>query len=433
MRPDLVRRLAGLSVPRYTSYPAVADFSPAVGPRQAAAWLGALDPGRPVSVFLAAPKQAEAAPRTAAAAGYEAALRAEIALVAAGLQARLPVSRIAWGRGMPEILGARGLAAVLCELAGHFQLPPGLDHAIALDPDLLDPAFCTALAALGVNRASLRIEDIDPAPRAASGRERPLGTARAAASMLRRAGIRRLDLHIADGLPHQTGAGLVRACREALALVPDRLVLHADAPLPTARPDRGRIELDALPAAEERVRRAEAVDRTLRAHGYRAVGIDHYARPCDPLAVAARNGRLHRDVETYTDDDAPNLVGFGASAISRLPGGYAQNVPDLAAYGSSVAAGRLATARGHALSPEDRERGAIIERLICDFSVDLGPRAARYGDELALLRPFVADGLLETRGQTLRLTREGRPFVHLVCALFDQFRTDGGSRLAEAV
>lgn len=443
MKTALAQRLAGLSVPRYTSYPTAADFSAAVGPAETAAWLRQVPPGDPFSLYLHVPYchalchycgcHAKAVRRKETIHSYAETLEAEIALVAGQLQGRPRVSRIAWGGGTPSILGLRGLSSVLARLRLHFEFQPGMEHAIELDPRGLDQLFCDGLATLGVNRISLGVQDFDPVVQEAIGRVQPRATVRAATAMLRRAGIQHLNFDLIYGLPHQTVDSLKRTCHEVILLGPDRIACYGYAHLPGRRANQRLIDADALPLAEERIAQAAAVAGTLTAHGYRPVGIDHYALFCDPLAVASRSRQLHRNFQGYTDDPSPHLLGLGASSVSRLPGGFAQNQSGIAAYQRSISQGQLATSRGHALSPADCERAAIIERLMCYFEVDLGGDALRYADELALLRPFIADGLLELNDNAIRLTAKGRPFVRLVSALFDQFRTETESGFSRAV
>lgn len=443
MRPELVHRLAGISVPRYTSYPTAADFSPAVGPADTAFWLGQLPPGEPVSIYLHVPYcralchycgcHAKAVRHEEIVARYAEALEAEIALMSGHLKGPLPVSRIAWGGGTPSILGLDGLSSVITRLRDRFAFLPGMEHAIELDPRTLDQAFCDGLAALGITRASLGVQDLDTKVQQAIGRVQPSETVRSAVAMLRGAGIARLNFDLIYGLPHQTRETLVRTSREVIALGPDRVACYGYAHLPGRRANQRLIDADALPLVEERVEQSAAVAETFVAHGYQPIGIDHFALFCDPLAAAARSGLLHRNFQGYTDDASPHLLGFGASSISRLPGGFAQNETDIAAYKARVLHGSLATRRGHAVSIEDRKRAVIIERLMCDFRVDLGCDAHQYPDELALLRPFVTDGLLELKDNAIKLTRRGRPLVRLVSALFDQFRSKTESHFSRAI
>jgi oxygen-independent coproporphyrinogen III oxidase len=172
--------------------------------------------------------------------------------------------------------------------------------------------------------------------------------------------------------------------------------------------------------------------------GYRAVGLDHFARSDDELAIAAGKVQLHRNFQGYTIDRADALIGLGASAIGRFPQGFIQNASDVGSYARTVACGQLASWRGIAVSPEDRLRGYIIERIMCDFSVDLDELPMRASEkdfdaELAAVMPFVADGLVHLEGRRIKVTAKGRPFVRLVAAAFDAYLTKGGARHSAAV
>ncbi|MGH6904154.1 MAG: coproporphyrinogen III oxidase, partial [Geminicoccaceae bacterium] len=176
------------------------------------------------------------------------------------------------------------------------------------------------------------------------------------------------------------------------------------------------IDETSLPGASERARQFEAASARLRDAGYATIGIDHFALPEDSLAIALREGRLHRNFQGYTTDAASTLVGLGASAIGSLPQGYVQNAMQMPRYREAIGSGRLATVRGVAVSEDDRLRRAIIERLMCDFAVDLNGAAGRLAAEIEALAPFEADGLVTIENRVIRVEPEGRPLVRAVCA-----------------
>ncbi|MEM9684611.1 MAG: coproporphyrinogen III oxidase, partial [Pseudomonadota bacterium] len=168
--------------------------------------------------------------------------------------------------------------------------------------------------------------------------------------------------------------------------------------------------------------------------GYRPIGLDHFARPDDPLSIAADADALHRNFQGYTTDDAIALIGLGASAIGSLPQGYVQNDPDIRAYHAAVSEDRLATRRGVPLSPDDRLRRAIITDLMCHFEVDLGPYSETFRDQATpSLDDFIEDEMVEMSDRTLRITERGKPFVRSVCARFDTYLTRDRARHSTAV
>lgn len=443
MSPDPAARYAGQSVPRYTSYPTAADFSAAVGPAEYRSWLSALPLGEAVSIYLHVPYcrqlchycgcHAKVARRDHVIETYRRHLVAEIGLVADALPGRIPAARIAWGGGTPSILGPEGLADVHAALAQAFDFGALVEHAIELDPRQVTPLLCDGLARMGVNRASLGVQDTDPAVQEAIGRLQPMETVATAVSMLRGVGISRINMDLIYGLPGQSVESLDATCQAVAALSPDRIACYGYAHLPERRANQRLIDAARLPGPTERLKLHDTVSARLAHFGYVPIGIDHFARFCDPLAKAARSGRLHRNFQGYTDDDRPTLIGLGASAISQLPGGFAQSEPEIGAYGRSIAGGTLATRRGHALGLDDRRRAAIIEALMCNFRADLGSLASGFADEMALLRPFVLDGLVEIADGVIAVTRAGRPFVRLVSAVFDRFRLEATRRFSGAV
>ena len=440
---NAVERYAAVSVPRYTSYPTAADFDAAIGQRDHARWLRDLDPQEPVSAYIHVPYcrrlchycgcHAKMARRDDVIDAYRDRLMEEIGLVSSLCGGRIPIDRLAWGGGTPSILGSEGLVRVVDALARHFDTSAIREHSIELDPRHVSPELCRRLADIGVDRASLGVQDADPAVQRAIGREQPMDVVSAAMDRLRDAGIARINIDLIYGLPEQTERSIVATCHAVAALRPDRIACYGYAHLPHRRANQRLVDTQRLPGPVLRLALAEAVCNTLIGHGYGRIGIDHYALADDPLAQATRAGRLHRNFQGYTDDERRSLIGFGASAISQLPGGFVQNEPAIGAYARMVTEGRLATRRGHALSEDDRCRAAIIEALMCNLQIDLGSDGSRFADEIALLRPYVADGLVRVAGTRIEMTETGRPFVRLAAAVFDRYRTQNGMRFSGAV
>jgi oxygen-independent coproporphyrinogen-3 oxidase len=439
----LAHHLARITVPRYTSYPTAADFSDAVGPSQHAAWLGELDPGQPVSIYLHVPYcrqlchycgcHAKAVRRKEPVEEYRRALEEEIRLVASFLPARMTIGRIAWGGGTPSILGEDGLGSVVQVLKDHFDLRDGFEHSIELDPRMFDAGLAQTLARIRVNRASLGVQDLDPVVQEAIGRVQPEEQVAQAVRYLRDAGISGINFDLIYGLPAQTEEGLLATCRSVAALAPDRIAFYGYAHLPTRRANQRLIDPNLLPDAPTRIKLATVIGDFFRVQGYAAIGIDHFARPSDPLAVASLTGALRRNFQGYTDDTHSTLLGFGCSSISRLPGGYVQSVAGIEAYKNTIGQGLLPSTRGHALSVEDEERGLIVEKLMCNFAVDLGTDAHRYADEIALLRPLAERRIVDIQGGNISMSDKGRAFVRLVAATFDTYRSAGVGQFSSMV
>jgi oxygen-independent coproporphyrinogen-3 oxidase len=323
-------------------------------------------------------------------------------------------------------LNPRQFTSILAALCVAFDFAPDMEHAIELDPRTVTPQLAQTLALMGVNRASLGVQDVDAEVQKAIGRIQPIETVAKAASLLREVGIDRLNFDLIYGLPLQTVETLRETCEKVAALKPERVACYGYAHLPQRRANQRLIDASLLPDADERFAQARVVADSFIGFGYEPVGIDHYALPDDNLAVAARHGTLHRNFQGYTDDRCQTLIGLGPSSISQFPGGYAQNISDVKQYSKRVEAGELATVRGYAMRESDRIRAGIITALMCNFRVDLNTTApgVEFSDELALLRPLVADGLVEVRSGVISATSDGKPLIRLVAAAFDEFRRE---------
>jgi len=274
----------------------------------------------------------------------------------------------------------------------------------------------------------------------AINREQPFALVRDVVAGLWEIGITGINFDMIYGLPYQTRAGFGHSIEQALSLVPDRLAVFGYAHVPWMKKHQSQIEEVALPDATLRAELAENAARRIVEGGYRRIGLDHFARPEDPLALAFEQGTLRRNFQGYTTDGAETLIGLGPSAISATAGGYAQNAAEIPLWGRAIDAGRLATQRGLALSAEDRWRGAAIERLMCFGMLDLAALAkdfdlpnAQFAAERARLAPLIADGIAELSGSVLRVTEAGQSLSRLVAAAFDAYLHSGPGRHSRAV
>lgn len=439
-----VRRYARLQVPRYTSYPTAAEFA-SLSEQSHERLLRRLDPAEAVSLYVHVPYCSEIcfycgchskkAVRDDVVDDYRAAVEREIDLVGRNMGKPVRATRLHWGGGTPSILGGRGLASVIGALRRHFRLDPNFEHAIELDPRLVTAAFAGELAELGINRVSLGVQDVNPEVQAAIGRLQPLHMVEAAVARLRSVGIDDINFDLIYGLPRQTVASLRKTCATVAALAPDRIAYYGYAHIPERRANQRQIDASTLPGAEERFDQAEAIASEFRDRGYVKVGIDHFAKPDDRLARAAAAGTLHRNFQGYTDDDRNVLVGFGSSAISEFPDGYVQNVADVPRYVKAVNEGRLATARGCSIDADARRRGRIIASLLCQFRVDLNAIAPSvdFQEEIDLLAPFVAEGLVTVEGGVIAITEAGRTVARVIASVFDVFCRQRTGRFSVAV
>ncbi len=422
-------------VPRYTSYPTAPNFSPAVGAAFQAEQLAALDPDTPVSVYLHVPFcerlcwfcacHTQGTQTLAPVAAYVDSLEVELALVARHLPRGLRMGRLHWGGGTPTILPP----ALIHRLAAAIRaaIPPaeGFEFSVEIDPATVDRPRIEALAAEGMTRASLGIQDFDPLVQQAIGRLQSFDATRRAVDDLRDRGIASLNTDLVYGLPHQTETRLAATVEGVLTLDPDRVAIFGYAHVPWASKRQKLIDEASLPGDLDRLRLATLAGDRFAAAGFVRIGIDHFARPGDGLAAAAATGRLRRNFQGYTDDGCPTLIGLGASSISRLPGGYVQNAPATAAWTARVTDGRLPGIRGHALTPGDHVRGRAIEALLCGFRLEfgaeadiLGPIAAEVAERFGTLVAVDAAGLA--------IRPEGLPLARIIASAFDAYLAAGG-------
>jgi oxygen-independent coproporphyrinogen-3 oxidase len=450
MRPELAKLFEAARVPRYTSYPTVPHFSSAVGPAEHAAWLAAVPADRPVSLYLHVPYCRQLcwycgcttaiAPDSARPEAYAELLAAEIELVAAHLPGRLPVAHLHWGGGTPSSVGPRAFLRLVERLGRRFDIEPAAEHAIELDPRFLEPGMIESLVEAGVNRASLGVQSFDPEVQRAINRIQPADRTLAVVEALRRAGISRINVDLLYGLPRQTVEGCRATVRALLPVLPDRFAIFGYAHLPALKKHQRMIEARELPDAVARVAQFEAMAEMLEAAGYVPIGLDHFARPDDPMARAAAEGRLRRNFQGYTIDAAETLLGLGASAISSFREGYVQNHHELVPWRTAVREGRLATARGLALSARDRLEREAIERIMCDGAVDLAAVGARHGvapeacvTDPARLAELERLGIVVREGTVLRVPVECRPLLRIAATIFDRYLERAPARHAVAV
>ncbi|MBF9197285.1 oxygen-independent coproporphyrinogen III oxidase [Microvirga terrestris] len=448
MTPELIARY-DQRVPRYTSYPTAPHFSPDVQTATYIRWLSELSPRTELSLYLHVPFCAElclycgcnttVARSHGPVAAYVDLLEREIELVAEHLPGRMDIAHIHWGGGTPTILSPDDLKRIMLLLRRTFAIGSGAEIAVEIDPRTITAGHVEALGAAGLNRASLGVQDFDPLVQKTIKRVQSFDQTAKVARWLRETGVTGLNLDLMYGLPYQTPDSVIRSVKLALELDPDRIALFGYAHVPWMKRHQALLPEEALPNAVERVEQCTAAASALLQAGYVQVGIDHFAKPGDPLAARQREGRLHRNFQGYTTDEATALIGFGTSAIGSLPQGYIQNAPTTVAYRDAISKGQLPVVRGVALTDDDRLRRAIIERLMCDFSVDLDEIAAGhsrvtdFAPELAAIDDLAEDGLVTHRGHSIRIPEDNRLLVRNVCAVFDRYLGSSTVRHSRAV
>ena len=449
LSPETFQKHADRPLPRYTSYPTAPHFSGDVDQLIYRDWLRML-PSEPASLYFHVPFcrsmcwycgcHTTITARDEPIARYLATLGTEIDQVAQAIPNRLDVHHVHFGGGTPTLMQPGQFVALMEHVRRRFDLRAEAEVAIEIDPRTLEPDMVEALAEGGVNRASLGVQSFDPIVQQAINRVQTYAQTAAATEALRRAGIGGINFDLIYGLPHQDLDSCRETVRQAVSLRPDRFAVFGYAHVPGFKLHQRKIEEAALPDGAERHRQAEAIAEDLVEAGYVRIGLDHFALPQDELAMAHAAGALHRNFQGYTIDACDTLIGFGASSIGRLPQGYVQNAVLIGDWQRRIAAGELAVSKGCSIAPEDRLRAAVIERIMCDFRVDLDSVCARFGaDPEGLtgsnpaLSALVEEGIAHRERNVVTLADEARPLVRVLAAAFDTYLDRAPRRHSRAV
>ncbi|MBA0036435.1 oxygen-independent coproporphyrinogen III oxidase [Pantoea sp. BIGb0393] len=423
--------------PRYTSYPTALEFSENF---VEADFQHAVEryPNRPLSLYVHIPfchrlcyfcgcnkivtRQLHKADR------YLDVLEQEIRQ-RAPLFAGRSVTQLHWGGGTPTFLNQQQVSRLVALLRDHFTIADDVEMSIEVDPREIELEMIDHLRAEGFNRLSMGVQDFNKAVQERVNRVQDEETIFALVQRAREQGFRSVSLDLIYGLPLQTPESFAFTLQRVIALNPDRLSVFNYAHMPTLFAAQRKIKDDELPGAAQKLQILQETIATLTGEGYQFIGMDHFARPDDELAVAQRAGVLHRNFQGYTTQGETDLLGMGVSAISMLGDSYAQNHKELKAYYSDVELRGNALWRGLTLSEDDCLRRDVIKALICNFALDFTAVEAQYpiefeayfAEDLALLAPLVADGLVEQRGRSLHVTGVGRLLIRNICMCFDVY------------
>jgi oxygen-independent coproporphyrinogen III oxidase len=323
-------------------------------------------------------------------------------------------------------------------VARHFDVDPGGEVAIEVDPRVTSSEQLELLRRLGFNRLSMGVQDFTPEVQRAVNRVQGEADTRALHERAREMGFVSTNVDIIYGLPLQSPASFGRSVDAVVAMRPDRVACYSFAHVPWIRGHQRYLKPDELPPPELKLELFLIARERFLAAGYEPIGMDHFALPGDEMARAAREGTLHRNFMGYTVRPAPDMVGLGVSAIGDVAGAFAQNTKKLSGYYAALGASRFPVERGYLLSADDHVRRRAITDLMCNARLDGDALASRFGidfdlyfaRELAELREGpVRDGFLRIEGRTLELTPVGRLFVRNVCMTFDaHLRAKAGAR-----
>ena len=378
------------SVPRYTSYPTAPQFHESVGPENFDGWVKALPDGAKLSIYIHVPFcerlcwfcacRTQGVKSMTPVEAYLDVLKVEIAKLAETIPAGVSIARLHWGGGSPTILQPDHIDSLMELIRTLAPIDDDWEFSVEIDPAAVNDAKLDALAKNGMNRASIGVQDFNETVQQAIGREQSFETTKSIVDGLRARGVNSINLDVVYGLPHQNLKTLEKTVSQVIELSPDRVALFGYAHVPWMAKRQKMIPEDALPGPMERFDMFNQAYAAFGAAGYMALGIDHFAKPDDSLAIAATEGRLRRNFQGYTDDVCTALVGLGASSISRFPQGYVQNRATTNAYAKDVKAGDWSAARGIAMSLDDKIRSRAIEMLMCEFHTSLPVLKAEFGD-----------------------------------------------------
>ncbi|EPU3935519.1 oxygen-independent coproporphyrinogen III oxidase [Morganella morganii] len=425
------------SGPRYTSYPTALEFNQQYSDSDFIASANRY-PQRPLSLYVHIPfchklcyfcgcnklvtRQKHKADE------YLAVLEKEIA-ARAPLFAGREVHQMHWGGGTPTYLDKAQISRLTGMLRQYFRFAPDAELSIEIDPREIEPDVIDHLRAEGFNRLSMGVQDFNKEVQRLVNREQDEATIFALVERARATGFESVSIDLIYGLPKQTPESFAFTLKRVAELSPDRLSVFNYAHLPNLFAAQRKIKDEDLPSAEQKLTILQQTIENLTGSGYQFIGMDHFAKPDDELAIAQNNGILHRNFQGYTTHEECDLLGFGVSAISMLGDHYAQNQKDLKTWYAQVEERGNGLCRGLVLTEEDCLRRDVIKALICNFRLDYAQIEKQYdldfkthfAEDLQLLQPMEDDGLVEIRDDALVVTPRGRLLIRNICMCFDTY------------
>lgn len=440
---EILRRygLFDAKVPRYTSYPPANHFQSGEGNRHQTAWLEAVPEGSEVSLYVHIPfckrlcwfcacrTQGTRTMRPVDA--YIDILKRELEAVRNRLPGNVRMARLHLGGGTPTILAPQMMTDLLHTIFDTFATANGFEFSVEIDPTEAAEDLLEVLVQFGMNRASIGVQDFEPKVQEAIGRPQTLEQTTRVADHLRGNGVRSLNLDLLYGLPRQTASSFQKTLVHVAELEPDRLAIYGYAHVPWMSKRQVMIDEDQLPDSIARFRLAEQARQVFVGAGYRPIGIDHFAKPDDSLAVADENGTLRRNFQGYTDETAPTLIGFGASAISRFQQGYVQNAVATSAYQERVSETGFAGHKGYEMSARDNLIARMVEDLMCRFALNEDSLCRDHPDHAEFIHSTL-DSLMQRYPDALSIGEKGvamrdfaRPLARVVAKCVDDFSSVG--------
>lgn len=431
---DLIQKY-NYSGPRYTSYPTALEFNEQFNEQDFLTSV-TLYPEKPLSIYVHIPfchklcyfcgcnkmvtRQHHKVTK------YLEALKQEI-INRAPLFKNKIVTQMHWGGGTPTYLNDEEIGWLIDVLKDNFQFANNIEQSIEIDPREITPKTIDHLAFVGFNRLSMGIQDFNQEIQTLINREQDENLIANLIKQARKRDFASISLDLIYGLPKQTVESFTDTLNKVIGLSPDRLSVFNYAHLPTRFAAQRKIKDEDLPAAIEKLKILQNSIEQLTQAGYTFIGMDHFAKPTDELAIAQQQGILHRNFQGYTTHGDADLLGLGVSAISMLGDSYAQNQKDLQIYQSEVQKKGNALWKGFTLNQDDKIRRDVIKQLICHFNLNKATVENRYqikfddyfAEDLQLLAPLVKDGLVENKADSLIVSAKGQMLIRNICMCFD--------------
>lgn len=448
LTPELLSRYDVVG-PRYTSYPTVPEWDISVGGVEYERHLGMLGQSSdPLSLYVHIPFCASLCtycgcnvsirkPWAKYGDEYLDLLEREFKMLSRAIGTKRSVQQMHWGGGTPTFLSADQLSRLFALVEQHFDIDARAEVAIEIEPRTVDRALIRHLRQLGFNRVSMGVQDLDLKVQEAVNRVHSYERILEVAEACREAEFESMNMDLIYGLPHQTREGFAETVEKMVELSPNRIALYSFAHVPWLKKHQKRIAPETLPNADEKVKIFLDASEALLKGGYQSIAMDHFAHHDDEMAIAYREGRLHRNFMGYTVLPGDDFLGVGMSSIGYVQGAYFQNTKELMEYREMVGSEAWPLERGLILSEDDMCRRSVIYDLMCRFALDRSAWSAALGKdfddvfafEQAHIRDCIEDELLVEDGDLLKVTELGKLFVRNIAMGFDAYlRKDGAHR-----
>lgn len=437
------------AVPRYTSYPTAPHFSEGLGVSVFNDLLGNLNVDEPISIYIHIPYcdklcwfcgcNTKHTLKYAPVARYMNYLIREIDLLGQKLDFKPKIQQIHLGGGSPSLLKSDDFSRLRHALDEVFHFLPHSEISVEIDPSDVSEDMLLGVKEFGVTRASIGVQDFHSDVQAAINRPQSFELTRDVVTSLREMGIKSINIDALYGLPRQSFARLMDTISKCISLAPDRMALFGYAHVPWVKKHQNMIAQDDLPDSHARFEHSMAASRALIGAGYVGIGIDHFAKPDDRLAIAARTGRIHRNFQGYTTDECKTLVALGGSSIGRTENGFYQNAVATSSYETKIENVEIAAVKGLLLSEDDKVRSHIIERIMCDFKIDfkqlrsLSSSVDTYRD---IAMNFIAEdpfNLVSMDDDMFEIQSDGKPFTRIIASQFDAHLKTADFKYSKAV